>query len=486
MKKLILLAVILISTFGFSQTQTRDVVYLKNGSIIKGQIKEMNPSESLKIETGDGSLFVYKMSEILKMEKETTSRSNEININNTSIESLTESKAKEVINALFTDVSLSESIKVVGVSEWNSELRKENSEFRYILGKVELNVIIYGKLKVEHASTTFKFKRIDGEWYVKDISSSFRGYAYTPYRRWARGIYEKVSDVKTGKQIIRQKESLINKHKSEENWKNPDKSELTLNPIYLKASDVPLFKDSNNKFSIDKLLGYCDNCRNDNIMLMEKTMNKVAYDTNRYSTISEAEFKNSLNNSKIEIYVKNISFKHKGTNKNGINNGFSCSIDYLIFLKSNFERPQVLQYEKSILKFANSNNWDIHVSKEKAFSSALLDFERQFRKTIIKYEPLSLKVESIKLDKKGNPEYLILENSKNFFTTKKISFYIIKESSLKVKNGKFNAGVVLGKITYKKSDSPNQIKIKIKKNKVKKALRKYIGNESMLIGVSSE
>ena len=43
MKKLILLFTIFISSFAFSQTQTRDVVYLKNGSIIKGQIKEMNP-----------------------------------------------------------------------------------------------------------------------------------------------------------------------------------------------------------------------------------------------------------------------------------------------------------------------------------------------------------------------------------------------------------------------------------------------------------
>jgi len=47
-----------------------DVVYLKNGSIIKGLIMEQIPNESLKIQTSDGSLFVYKMEEVVKITKE--------------------------------------------------------------------------------------------------------------------------------------------------------------------------------------------------------------------------------------------------------------------------------------------------------------------------------------------------------------------------------------------------------------------------------
>lgn len=47
-----------------------DVVYLKNGSIIKGTIIEQVPNVSLKIETRDGSVFVYKIEEIEKMTKE--------------------------------------------------------------------------------------------------------------------------------------------------------------------------------------------------------------------------------------------------------------------------------------------------------------------------------------------------------------------------------------------------------------------------------
>ena len=46
--------------------QMEDVVHLKNGSVIRGMIIEQVPDESLKIQTQDGSLFVYTMDEIAK------------------------------------------------------------------------------------------------------------------------------------------------------------------------------------------------------------------------------------------------------------------------------------------------------------------------------------------------------------------------------------------------------------------------------------
>ncbi len=50
----------------------KDVVYLKNGSIIKGNIKELNPTESLKIETSDGNIFVYNLIDVERITKEDT------------------------------------------------------------------------------------------------------------------------------------------------------------------------------------------------------------------------------------------------------------------------------------------------------------------------------------------------------------------------------------------------------------------------------
>ena len=48
----------------------QEVVYLKNGSIIKGIVIEQIPGESLKIKTNDGSIFAYQMSEVEKIAKE--------------------------------------------------------------------------------------------------------------------------------------------------------------------------------------------------------------------------------------------------------------------------------------------------------------------------------------------------------------------------------------------------------------------------------
>jgi hypothetical protein len=47
-----------------------DVLYLKNGSIIRGTITEMVPNKTIKIKMADGSLFVYKMEEVEKFVKE--------------------------------------------------------------------------------------------------------------------------------------------------------------------------------------------------------------------------------------------------------------------------------------------------------------------------------------------------------------------------------------------------------------------------------
>lgn len=50
--------------------ETLDVVYLKNGSIIKGLIIGEIPNEQLKLRTTDGNIFTFKYSEIEKVLKE--------------------------------------------------------------------------------------------------------------------------------------------------------------------------------------------------------------------------------------------------------------------------------------------------------------------------------------------------------------------------------------------------------------------------------
>lgn len=60
----------LIATWSFGQSNYQDVIYLKNGSIIRGIIIEQIPNKSIKIETADRNVFVFQMDEIEKIAKE--------------------------------------------------------------------------------------------------------------------------------------------------------------------------------------------------------------------------------------------------------------------------------------------------------------------------------------------------------------------------------------------------------------------------------
>ncbi|HYV92672.1 MAG TPA: hypothetical protein VE978_12830 [Chitinophagales bacterium] len=75
MKKLLLLFALLIIVSGAIAQATRDVIYLKNGSIIKGTITEQNPPTDLKIEMANGNIITYKYDEIEKITKEEVQQS---------------------------------------------------------------------------------------------------------------------------------------------------------------------------------------------------------------------------------------------------------------------------------------------------------------------------------------------------------------------------------------------------------------------------
>ena len=66
----IITAALLLMTSTAVAQETQDVVYLKNGSIIRGVVIEQVPGKSIKIRTGDGSVFVYNMDDIARITKE--------------------------------------------------------------------------------------------------------------------------------------------------------------------------------------------------------------------------------------------------------------------------------------------------------------------------------------------------------------------------------------------------------------------------------
>jgi len=55
-----------------------DVLYLKDGSIIRGQVLEQTPDKSVKIQAYDGSIFVYNMDQVEKIVKETISNRSKV------------------------------------------------------------------------------------------------------------------------------------------------------------------------------------------------------------------------------------------------------------------------------------------------------------------------------------------------------------------------------------------------------------------------
>jgi hypothetical protein len=62
-----------------AQTNKQDVLYLKNGSIIRGMIVQFIPDSTVKIQTADGSLFVFPSVEIEKIQKEDVPQAAKIN-----------------------------------------------------------------------------------------------------------------------------------------------------------------------------------------------------------------------------------------------------------------------------------------------------------------------------------------------------------------------------------------------------------------------
>ncbi len=59
-----------IGVLSANAAELQEVVYLKNGSVIRGVILEMTPDKTIKIQTTDGNIFVYQMAEVEKITKE--------------------------------------------------------------------------------------------------------------------------------------------------------------------------------------------------------------------------------------------------------------------------------------------------------------------------------------------------------------------------------------------------------------------------------
>ena len=60
---------VLVSGEVYAKGDAQDVIYLKDGSIVKGKIIEIIPDEGIKLRTRDGSIFIYKNDKIKEIIK---------------------------------------------------------------------------------------------------------------------------------------------------------------------------------------------------------------------------------------------------------------------------------------------------------------------------------------------------------------------------------------------------------------------------------
>jgi hypothetical protein len=68
-KLLILLTLLIVSGFTLSAQRTKDVLYLKNGSMVYGKLVEIKDGQ-YKIQTAEGSIFIFKTDEVERFAKE--------------------------------------------------------------------------------------------------------------------------------------------------------------------------------------------------------------------------------------------------------------------------------------------------------------------------------------------------------------------------------------------------------------------------------
>ena len=125
-KYLALLLFLMVTTVSIGQSKYQDVVYLKNGGIIRGTIIEQVPNKSIKIETVDKSVFVYQMDEIEKFTKE------QLNVESSGLRNNSEKRKG------FIGLSLGASIPVGVYGEWFANTG------------LQINLINYGYLFSEN------------------------------------------------------------------------------------------------------------------------------------------------------------------------------------------------------------------------------------------------------------------------------------------------------------------------------------------------
>lgn len=113
-------------TAGVAQN-VQEVVYLKNGSIVRGTIIEQVPNVLLKIQTADGSVFAYQMSEVEKITKEQTDYEKQTDYGNRNYLTRKSKSNKRTGYKGFVDLGYT-----LGVGDWGMDRLEVSTSHGYL------------------------------------------------------------------------------------------------------------------------------------------------------------------------------------------------------------------------------------------------------------------------------------------------------------------------------------------------------------------
>ncbi|WP_410004864.1 hypothetical protein [Aequorivita nionensis] len=497
--------------FGFSQN-TRDVVYLKNGSVVKGNITEMNPAENLKIKTADGSLFVYQMSEVQKMEKEQfvgqeINQETSSNVSQGAIDTYFRNFLSEKRPALnFVGVSKKNGIKkeVYGqrVYEIEYELIMDAKQDIYINTNglsafaesfnEKFAYTLQNTSGYEAALTGSKDRIQKGQRIVANGTISFE----ETDNGW-RATYFKNENFKTvssnyvtpemAAKIKEERALLTERKKQEGDWKMADIAEVNFQPLYVKAENVPVFKIITYRIVVNKLPKKCEDCRNDNINAIQDAVNETLKRTNRYSVVDETTFKAEENTGMTFISLGGIDYEYKidydSSGRGG--EGFTCKISYSVSAQVNLENPQEAKLKDTKALISSTKPGYYYSTKKDAFDKTLQEFKEDLFKLILKQEPIELELITIVKDKRDKVDKLIFKKPVNFFNKNKLDFIVYKKGDLVFNGEKYSLKDRIAECTFKGEMTDTEIVCDVSGGKNKKALEQYVGNTGLILAINN-
>jgi hypothetical protein len=204
----ILIFLLSISFAGFSQTlgDFIDVVYLKNGSIVKGIITEQIPGESVKVKTADGSEFVYNIEEVAKFtrEEKVVEKTSRFGMCKTK----KEFKAKDkgyfaeinlLGNSVANGLSVTQGYRFSRFANFGLSIAGEsivlNNGYRNRLPVVSLNLVYSGELLNRRITPFYQLEAgygfsVDRYGYNANIFDAPFGGGFFPYGKPEPGIWE--------------------------------------------------------------------------------------------------------------------------------------------------------------------------------------------------------------------------------------------------------------------------------------------------------